>query len=54
MGRLERLYDVFGDLLYVVAKADGIVHKKEVEVLSRAHPELPIPVISTWPRHTKH
>lgn len=35
MGKLERLYDVFGDLLYVVAKADGIVQKKEVEVLER-------------------
>ena len=35
MGKLERLYDVFGDLLYVVAKADGIVQKEEVEVLER-------------------
>jgi uncharacterized tellurite resistance protein B-like protein len=35
MGKLERLYDVFGDLLYVVAKADGIVQKEEVAVLER-------------------
>lgn len=35
MGKLERLYDVFGDLLYVVAKADGIVQKHEVEALEK-------------------
>lgn len=35
MGKLERLYDVFGDLLYVVAKADGIVKKEEIEVLEK-------------------
>ncbi len=35
MGKLERLYDVFGDLLYVVAMADGIIQKEEVDALER-------------------
>lgn len=33
MNKLEKLYEAFGDLLYVVAKADGIVQKEEVEAL---------------------
>ncbi len=35
MGKLERLYDVFGDLLYVIAMTDGIIKKEEVEALER-------------------
>lgn len=41
MVQKEKLYDAFGELLYVVAMADGLVQKEEVEALEnilRNHP----------------
>lgn len=35
MNKLERLYEAFGDMLYVVAMADGIVQDEEILALER-------------------
>lgn len=35
MNKLERLYEAFGDLLYIVAMADGIIQKEEIEALEK-------------------
>lgn len=35
MNKLERLYEAFGDMLYVVAMADGIIQPEEVKALER-------------------
>lgn len=35
MNNLEKLYEAFGDMLYVVAMADGIIQEEEVEALDR-------------------
>jgi len=37
----EKLYDTFGELIYVLAMADGVIQHEEVEVLEeivRSHP----------------
>ncbi len=33
MGNKERLYDAFGEMIYVVAMADGIIQENEIETL---------------------
>jgi uncharacterized tellurite resistance protein B-like protein len=41
MENLERLYDAFGELIYVVAMADGLIQKEEYETLEKilkSHP----------------
>lgn len=35
MENLEKLYDAFGELIYAVAMADGIIQKEEVEALEK-------------------
>ena len=35
MDRQERLYDVLGELLYAIAKADGVIQKEETEALNK-------------------
>jgi uncharacterized tellurite resistance protein B-like protein len=35
MENLEKLYDAFGELIYVVAMADGIIKKEEYETLDK-------------------
>ncbi len=35
MKNLEQLYDAFGELIYVVAMADGIIKKEETETLKK-------------------
>lgn len=35
MDRQERLYDVLGELLYAIAKADGVIQKEETDALNR-------------------
>ena len=34
MTKLEQLYNTFGELLYVIAKADGIIQNEEYEALN--------------------
>ena len=41
MGRTEKLYEAFGELIYLVAKADGIIQKEETDILDeilKKHP----------------
>ena len=41
MENLDRLYDAFGELVYVVAMADGIIQKEEydkLEEMLKSHP----------------
>ena len=35
MQQIEKLYEVMGELLYAVAKADGIIQKEEKEALKK-------------------
>ncbi|MCT4591579.1 MAG: hypothetical protein N4A71_27405 [Carboxylicivirga sp.] len=35
MDRQERLYDVLGELLYAIAKADGVIQKEETDALNK-------------------
>ncbi len=35
MNLKEKLYDAFGELIYIVAMADGLIQKEEVEALER-------------------
>jgi hypothetical protein len=35
MSLKEKLYDAFGELIYIVAMADGLIQKEEVEALER-------------------
>lgn len=35
MENLERLYDAFGELIFVVAMADGIIQKEEIDTLDK-------------------
>ncbi len=41
MGKKEKLFEAFGELIYVVAMADGIIKNEEVEALDdilKSHP----------------
>ena len=33
MKKIEKLYEAFGELIYVVAMADGVIQKEEVEAV---------------------
>ncbi len=35
MNKLDKLYETFGELLYVLAKADGIIQDEEIEALHK-------------------
>ncbi|MEM8891259.1 MAG: TerB family tellurite resistance protein [Bacteroidota bacterium] len=35
MGSKVKLYDVFGELLYVLAMADGVIQEEEIETLEK-------------------
>lgn len=35
MKKEEKLYEIFGELLYALAKADGVIHKEEKETLNQ-------------------
>lgn len=53
----ERLYDAFGELLYVIAMADGIVQDEEVTELERILAEHPWAKTIRWSfdyERTKH
>jgi len=42
MGKKEHIYDAFGELVYVVAMADGLIQEKELEALEKiiaSHPK---------------
>ncbi len=41
MGKKEKLFEAFGELIYVVAMADGIIQKEEIDALDnilKTHP----------------
>lgn len=35
MRKEEKLYEIFGELLYTLAKADGVIQEKEKEILNQ-------------------
>ena len=48
MDQLTQLYDAFGELVYVVAKADGIIQNEEVEALKKVISLHPFAEEITW------